>query len=175
MSIPSGTHRFGPDNARLSLRTERAGAAAAAGHDLVIRVTSWEGELVVGDEPGMELTADATSLRVVESTGGMQTLDERETTSIHETIDQEVLVGSGHHLPLHPSRRSRRSRVHAEGELTLVGQTRPIVVDLTISDAGELSGSVVVKQSDWGMKPYSALFGTLKVKDEVLVVFEGHL
>ena len=25
------------------------------------------------------------------------------------------------------------------------------------------------------MKPYSALFGALKVKDEVLVVFEGHL
>ena len=25
------------------------------------------------------------------------------------------------------------------------------------------------------MKPYSALFGALKVKDEVLVVLEGHL
>jgi hypothetical protein len=174
VSIPSGTHRFGPDNARLSLRTERAGAAAAAGHDLVIRVTSWEGELVVGDEPGMELTADPTSLRVVESTGGMQTLDERETASIHETIDQEVLVGQD--ITFRSTRAEvEGSRVHAEGELTLVGQTRPIVVDLTISDAGELIGSVVVKQSDWGMKPYSALFGALKVKDEVLVVFEGHL
>ena len=117
---------------------------------------------MVGDEPGMELTADPVASRGREH-GRDADLDERETTSIHETIDQEVLVGQD-------TFRSTRaevdgSRVHAEGELTLVGQTRPIVADLTISDAGELSGSVVVKQSDWGMKPYSALFGALKVKD----------
>jgi hypothetical protein len=29
-----------------------------------------------------------------------------------------------------------------------------------------------VRQSDWGMKPYSALFGTLKVADEVEVSVE---
>ncbi len=38
-----------------------------------------------------------------------------------------------------------------------------------------LSGTAVVTQSDWGMKPYSALFGALKVKDEVEVVLEGHV
>src|SRR5512132_1912784 len=34
VSIQSGTHRFGPDNATLSVLTHRAGAAAKAGHDL---------------------------------------------------------------------------------------------------------------------------------------------
>ena len=63
---------------------------------------------MVGDEPSMELTADATSLRVVESTGGMQALDERDVASIHETIDQEVLVGqTSPSAP--PERRSRRA------------------------------------------------------------------
>jgi len=33
----------------------------------------------------------------------------------------------------------------------------------------------VVTQSTWGIKPYSALFGALKVKDEVEVGLEGHL
>ena len=33
----------------------------------------------------------------------------------------------------------------------------------------------MVTQSVWGMKPYSALFGALKVADEVEVVLEGHL
>jgi YceI-like domain len=174
VSIPPGTHRFGPDNAKLSLRTERAGAAAAAAHDLVIRVTSWEATLVGGDEQRMELSADPTSLRVVESTGGMKTLDDRDATSIHETIDQEVLEGRDITFRS-TSVEVEGSRVHAVGELTLAGETRPIAVDLTLGDAGELSGSVLLKQTDWGMKPYSALFGTLKVKDEVLVVFEGHL
>ena len=37
------------------------------------------------------------------------------------------------------------------------------------------SATAVVKQSAWGMKPYSALFGALKVADDVEVVLEGHL
>lgn len=30
-----------------------------------------------------------------------------------------------------------------------------------------MTGNATVKQTDWGMKPYSALFGTLRVIDEV--------
>jgi polyisoprenoid-binding protein YceI len=62
-----------------------------------------------------------------------------------------------------------------DGELTLVGATRPISFDLVVSDGGELSATAVVKQSAWGVKPYSALFGALKVKDEVRVELRGQL
>ena len=54
------------------------------------------------------------------------------------------------------------------GELELAGERRPIGFDLAIRD-GRLTGTAIVRQSDWGMKPYSALFGTLKVADEVEV------
>ena len=74
--IEAGTHQLGPDNATLSVHTPRGGAAAkAAGHDLVIRLTSWQGTLEVGADPeatAVALTADATSLRVHKGTGGMQ-------------------------------------------------------------------------------------------------------
>jgi hypothetical protein len=33
----------------------------------------------------------------------------------------------------------------------------------------------VVKQSAWGMKPYTTLFGTLKVADDVEVSLDGKL
>jgi polyisoprenoid-binding protein YceI len=177
--IRSGTHRIGPDNATLSVLTGRAGAAAKAGHDLVIRVTSWEAALVVGEDPAetsMELTADATSLRVVEGSGGMQPLGEDDVANIHQTIDEEVLRRQDIKF------RSTRvqtdpdsSTIHAEGDLTLVGKTGPIAFDLTIGEGGELKASAVVTQSAWGMNPYSALLGALKVKDDVLVVLEGHL
>ena len=59
-----------------------------------------------------------------------------------------------------------------EGELELAGQRHPISFKLLGDEDGRLTGSATVKQSDWGMKPYSALFGTLKVADEVEVAFE---
>ena len=46
--------------------------------------------------------------------------------------------------------------------------------DLGVAD-GAITGGVTIKQSDWGMKPYSALFGTLKVLDEVEVEVEARL
>jgi hypothetical protein len=179
VSIPSGTHRLGPDNADLSVRTERGGAAAKAGHDLVLRVTSWEASLVVGDPAGkttMELAADAGSLRVVEGTGGMQALGDDDMANIHQTIDDEILrrrdiAFRSTQVEADPD----GGRIHAEGDLTLAGETRPIAFDLAIGGGGELTAAAVVTQSAWGMKPYSALFGALKVKDEVLVVLEGHL
>ena len=62
-----------------------------------------------------------------------------------------------------------------QGELTLVGTTAPIAFDLTVGDDGSLRGSAVVKQTDWGIKPYSTLFGALKVADEVEVAIDASL
>ena len=33
----------------------------------------------------------------------------------------------------------------------------------------------MVKQTDWGIKPYTTLFGALKVADEVIISFDGEL
>ena len=38
---------------------------------------------------------------------------------------------------------------------------------------GAFSAVAVVKQTDWGMKPYSTLYGALKVVDEVEVSLAG--
>jgi polyisoprenoid-binding protein YceI len=171
--IAPGTHRFGPGNATLSVQTRRGGAAAKAGHDLLLHATAWEGTLTVGEdgEPAAaELAVDATSLRVQAGTGGMKALDEDDKANIHQTIDDDVL-----------ERRDiafRSTGVHGgrvEGELTLAGKTRPLALDLALSDDGGVSATATVKQSDWGMKPYSALFGTLKVLDEVEVSLQGHV
>jgi polyisoprenoid-binding protein YceI len=50
------------------------------------------------------------------------------------------------------------------GELTLNGVTRPVAFTF---DGAE--GRAEVKQTDFKIKPYSALFGTLKVADVVEV------
>ena len=141
------TYTLGPQDGTLSVRTGRTGSVAKAGHDLLIEVTSWEAT-VSGDE--VTLTADPRSLRVREGTGGVMPLGEDDHRNIEQTIRDEVLPGE---------------RIeYRDGRLTLNGRTRPLAV--TLEEAG---GRAIVKQTDWGMKPYTALFGTLKVADEVTV------
>ena len=72
----------------------RSGAAAKAGHDLLIEVTAWSGTLDPDGDPAVTLSADPRSLRVLEGTGGMQPLDDEARAGIEQTIDDEVLKGT---------------------------------------------------------------------------------
>jgi polyisoprenoid-binding protein YceI len=58
------------------------------------------------------------------------------------------------------------------GELELGGQRGPVAFELTERD-GRLTGEATVKQTTFGIKPYSALFGALKVADEVRVAIDA--
>ena len=177
MAIQAGTHTLGPENGTLSVRTGRTGAAAKAGHDLLIHVTAWQATLEVGEDPAptsIVLDADATSLRVRQGTGGMQALGDDDKANIQETIDEEVLQRQG--IAFRSTAvQSNGDRLSVEGELTLAGKTGPIAFELTVGDDGALSGSAVLKQTDWGITPYSTLFGALKVADPVEVAIDASL
>ena len=166
-------HTFGPENATLTVRTKRQGAASKAGHDLLIEVTSWSATL---DEQAIRLTADASSLRVLEGTGGMMTLGDDDKAGIAQTIDDEVLKGTPiefRSTAIEPGPGGGPGTV--TGELELAGRSRPITFELATAEDGRITGTAIVKQTDWGMKPYSALFGTLKVADEVEVEIDAGL
>jgi len=173
MAIQAGTYKLGPDNASLHVETGRSGAAAKAGHDLIIDVTSWEATLEVGDASGLELSADPSSLHVREGKGGMQALGDDDKADIRKTIDKDVLKKKDIKFTS-SSVESAGDGLKISGDLEMGGKSQPVSFDLSESD-GTLTGSAAVKQSDWDIKPYSALFGALKVNDEVKVVVEAKL
>jgi polyisoprenoid-binding protein YceI len=178
MSIPAGTYRFGPENDTLSINTRRSGAAAKAGHDLLIHVTSWEGSLVVAENPAdtrIELAADGGSLKAREGTGGMKALDDDDRASIEQTIDEDVLKRQSITFRSTRVEPGDGGGLHVQGDLTMLGRARPIAFDVAVAGDGALTAVAVVKQTDWGMKPYSALFGALKVADEVTVTLTAAL
>jgi polyisoprenoid-binding protein YceI len=179
VGIETGTHRLGPRNATLAVHTRRGGAAAKAGHDLVLHVTSWQATLDVGADPQattVELTADPTSLRVRRGTGGIQALGDEGKASIHQTIDDEVLKrGQIVFRSTRVRSTGHESALSVEGDLLLAGARRPLAFELALGDDGSLSATAIVTQSRWGVKPYSAMFGALKVLDDVEVVLDGHL
>jgi polyisoprenoid-binding protein YceI len=173
MAIQAGTYKLGPDNASLHVETGRSGAAAKAGHDLIIDVNAWEATLKVGESSSLALSADPTSLKVREGKGGMQALKDDDKEDIHKTIDKDVLKQKDITFTS-SSVEAAGDGLTISGDLELGGKTKPITFDVTES-GDTVSGSASFNQSDWGIKPYSALFGALKVNDEVKVVFEGKL
>jgi polyisoprenoid-binding protein YceI len=179
MPIPPGTHRFGPGNATLSVKTGRTGAAAKAGHNLLIHVTAWSATLEVGADDAatsIALEADASSLRVRDGTGGIQALGDDDKANIEQTIDDEILKRTAIEFRSTDVQTSTDgSRLNVQGELTLVGTTAPIAFDVAVGAGDRLSASAVVKQTDWGITPYSTLFGTLKVVDAVEVSLDAVL
>ncbi len=178
MSMGPGTYALGPQNGTLSARTGRRGAIAKVGHDLLIDVGSWGATVQFGADPGqtmLELTADPGSLRVREGSGGIQALGEEERSGIEQRIEEEVLKGTAIAFRSRSVRSGGDGRLSIQGVLELAGGINTIEFELDVGDDGHVAGSAVVKQTAWGMKPYTALFGTLKVADEVEVFIDGRL
>lgn len=179
MSIAPGRYTFGPESAELLVHTGREGGAKKAGHDLVIEVTSWNATLQIADDPGQSsvaLSADGGSLRVRTGTGGITKLGDDDKRGIAQTIDEEVLRRAAIEfrstaVELSPGGEQLRVR----GELQLGRTICPCEFELLIGDDGRLTGEAAVNQTDLGIKPYSTLFGALKVADEVTVTVEAPL
>lgn len=180
MSVPAGVYTFGPESGRLLVKTTRTGLGAKAGHDLTIEVTRWGGEATVdaADPAGCSVVAeiDAGSFEVREGTGGVKPLTDSDRADIKKNILQKVL-----HIGLHSAITFRSTRVEGtaaafrlEGELTIAGVAQPVMVTGRLGDS-RARGSATVTQSRWGIRPFSAFFGALKLNDDVEVEFDVDL
>ena len=179
MALPTGTHRLGPDNASLQVRTYREGVAAKAGHDLIIEVTHWDATVEVADEPAgwaIELNADPRSLEVREGLRGVKPLTDKDRVEIRKNIDEKIL--GGHPIQFRSSGvrpADDGGRLTVEGELSMAGSARPLTAQLSVEDGGAVSGTIALTQSAWGIKPYRGLMGALRVRDEIEVVIAANL
>jgi len=162
--------KLGPPDGTLTVRTGKGGAAAKAGHNLVLEVQRWNGSFA---PDAVTLDADADSLRVVSGSGGISPLGDEEKAGIARTIAEEVLEG-GTISYRSSAVTARDGGYDVAGELDLLGVRAPLAFSLTL-DGSRLTGSAEVKQTDWRIKPYSALFGTLKVADVVEVSIDATL
>jgi polyisoprenoid-binding protein YceI len=176
MDIADGSYKLGPDSGQLVIKTSRTGLGARAGHDLTIEVTRWQAEVSVdsADVAGSSVSVevDAGSFEVREGTGGVKPLTDADRADIKKTIGEKIL-----HTGQHPAITFRSTRVTGtpgsfsiDGDLTITGRTQPVTVHGRLAD-DRVQGSAAVVQSRWGIRPYTAFFGALKLSDEVTVEF----
>ncbi|GAA3931650.1 YceI family protein [Actinomadura viridis] len=175
------TIALGPDTGSLLLRTGRSGLGRRAGHDLTIEATRWSGTVTLaGDGPGghraegssAEVTVPVDGLEIREGTGGVLPLSDQDRTEIAANLRKILQADRYPEITFTGTRaEGAPSDFSVEGRLTIMGRTEP----LTVRGGGvngRIRGAATVKQSRWGIKPYSAFFGALKLADEVEVVFD---
>lgn len=171
---------MGPDRGRLILRTSRQGVAATAGHDLTIEVDRWSGAVRVADEPAdgsVEVTVQLATLRVVEGTGGLAPLSDRDRREIALTARRLLDADSRPEATFVSTaiRASPGGGGVIEGTLTLRGRGHPLELTVTALGGGRYRAVGEVAQTNYGIKPYTAFFGALKVADLVRIEAEVDL
>ena len=177
MGVADGSYLVGPQSGRLLVKTARAGLGAKVGHDLTIEVTRWHGNVVIDAanpaNSSVTVELDVDSFEVREGTGGVKPLTDADRADIKKTLRGKILD-----IRQHPTITFGSSQVSGtaesfriDGDLTIVGVTQPVTVEGRLA-AGRALGSAVIVQSRWGIRPYSAFFGALKLRDEVEVHFD---
>lgn len=163
--------RFDPTNAECLVFTRKEGVLAAAGHDLKLRVDRFE---IEADPAAVRARFDATSLRVVcavrDGHDDPGALTERDRREIEQTLQAKVLEARAHPWisftagPPAPDGAGAR----LAGSLSIRGRARPLEIPVR-REGDRAVVQVRLHQPDFGIRPYSALFGALKVRPDVEV------
>ena len=179
MTIKSGSHSIGPEAGKLTINTYVGGMGAKAGHDLVLEATKWSGTVTLdADDPSataVEVTVDPRSLEILQATGGVKALSDKDRTEIAANSDKTLNTGKHPEITFRSTGVSGAApKLTLSGDLTIAGSTKPVTLDVTVQEgAGEtrLTGKTSLVQSEFGVKPYSKM-GVLKVKDPVEVTID---
>ena len=185
MTIKEGTYNLTASSGKLFVYTFKEGFLSAVAHDLLIEATKFSINLNVPagniNSASVEAEIQANSLKVLcaikDGQHRYDMLKEKDKADIEEATFKDVL-----HPSKYPTINFRSSNIqekdgvyHVKGELTLHGVTRPIEFEAKTTTGKELKGKVTLAQKDFGIKPYKALLGTLKVKNEVDIAFDVSL
>ena len=154
----------------LEVHAGKTGLLAGFGHEHRVRAHAFSGTVVYF--PGslsrsrVSVTVLTDSLRVVPEA------DSADIPEITRTMREKTLRVDSFPEIRFVSREVARGEggLRVAGDLTMVGKTRPVTLDLTLTataDTLRAEGGFAAKQTDFGIKPFSKALGMVKVKDEV--------
>ena len=170
--MTSSSLTVGPAQGDLLLHTVAEGRAARLGHDLTLRVNDWQCVATVesGTPTGATVTMDLGSLEVLRGDGGVKPLSSGDKRKVLEGAAKTIGDGRATFATT-----SVAPEWVLSGELTLHGVTRPHAVEVLVVDLGDqlrITGRTSVRQTDFGITPYSQAMGSLRVGDVVQVLVE---
>jgi polyisoprenoid-binding protein YceI len=183
MPLITGRYTLGPEQGSVTVSTGREGPAALVGHDLTLVATLWRATVKVdAEDPArstVRATIDAASLVVREARGGPVGLTDAQRAEIEANIRAKVLRSDRHPTITFRSTAVTRDgkRWSITGNLTIRRRTRPATLRLRVarSRTPRITATTAIVQTEYGIEPFAALLGALRVKDVVEVTAEVRL
>ncbi len=170
------------NDSRFTVQAFAEGMFSAFGHDPVIVIRDFAGEAQCAQEGVLEgaslkMTIKAESLAVADN------VSDKDRREIERLMHSEVLETEKYpdiifqSASVSASRLARgRYRVRMIGDLSLHGVTNNglwVYAKVVVDENGlRADGEFSLQQTDYGIKPYSAAGGTIKVKNELKFSFD---
>jgi polyisoprenoid-binding protein YceI len=168
---------FDAADGELTLHTGVAGRAARMGHRLTIAMTRWQASVnwVAGRPDTATLLVQVDSLEVLRGEGGVKGLSGPEKALVRSNALKSLSANRFPEIRFDAGLIDKTDDGYRlSGTLQIRGKEREHVVDLSTEElpgSWRLSLQSAVRQTDFGVKPYSLLMGSLQVADEVVVSF----
>jgi len=187
----------------LQIWLSKKGVMSAVGHNLVLKVHDWQSKLSMTPDGECELFVEVET-KSIEVSGHWKPASEKEvsvpgingapvtfhamdswsTGQIHGTMrGKDVLdVAKYPKVLYHGKGVKGAAGLQFEGVMTLKGVEKPhgLATSLIVQPGANGAPTVVLKgettfmQTNWGVKPVSAFFGSLQLKDEITAKWEVH-
>ncbi len=181
LGAQGGTYQIDQTATSVLIQVGKGGLFSFAAHDHEIAAPAVAGSIVLDQsdvtKSKISLEFDAKALKVTgkgepaedvpEVQAAMlsdRVLDVKQYPTITFRSNRVALVNKG----------ADRLTLNVAGDLTLHGTTRPVTtrVEVSLKDPSlTATGTTRIRQTDFGMTPVTAGGGTVRVKDEVDVVF----
>jgi len=161
----------------LTIRTGVSGRAARMGHRLTIAMTRWQASVDWdGAQPAAaELVVEVDSFEVLRGEGGVKGLSGPEKALVKSNALKSLGANRYRQIRFATNTIDETDEGYRlTGTLQIRGKSREQVIELRTEDLGDswrMSAESRVRQSDYGVKPYSMLLGSMQVADEVTVSF----
>jgi len=163
-----------------TVRASATGLLSVLGHSPTIAIPEFEGEILLDPE-----AVEQSSLRLVIPAASLTDTDdisEKDRTEINRAMHQEVLESDSYPDIVYECSHLTSSKsgegqywVALNGELTLHGvkRTQPVSARVSLNgDKLRAAGDFTIRQSDYEIRPVSAVGGTIKLKDELKFAFD---
>ena len=166
------TSKYSAENAKVRVFTYKEGLLSAVAHDLEIEVPVFSIEV---EEETIRATFFARSLRVLHAieAGSPKPgkLSDRDKKTIESNIASDVLQSARYpEIRFEGTRSGEAQQISIEGTLSIAGRSRKVRLEARKQD-GTWNAETTIHQPDFGIKPYSAMLGALKIKPDIRVTF----